>query len=74
VIGLSLVVVFFIFRVPFKYWAFPLIFFTLVGATFASQLPYVTGRISVYLHPELDIRGRGHQPYQAKIAAGTGGL
>lgn len=74
VIGISLVVIFYIFRVPIKYWAFPLIFFTVVGATFASQLPYVTGRINVYLHPELDIRGRGHQPYQAKIAAGTGGL
>ncbi len=51
VIGLSLVVVFFIFRVPFKYWGLPLLIFTLVGATFASQLPYVTGRINVYLHP-----------------------
>lgn len=74
VIGLSLVVIFFIFRVPFKYWGLPLLIVTLVGATFASQLPYVTGRINVYLHPELDLRGRGHQPYQAKIAAGTGGL
>lgn len=40
----------------------------------ASQLPYVTQRIQVYLHPELDLQGRGHQPYQAKIAAGSGGL
>jgi cell division protein FtsW len=28
----------------------------------------------VYLNPELDIRGRGHQPHQAKIAAGSGKL
>ena len=30
--------------------------------------------VNVYLNPELDIRGRGHQPYQAKIAAGSGKL
>jgi cell division protein FtsW len=37
-------------------------------------MPHVSSRIKVYLHPELDIRGRGHQPYQAKIAAGSGQL
>ena len=26
------------------------------------------------MNPEADIRGRGHQPFQAKIAAGSGGL
>ena len=26
------------------------------------------------MHPELDLKGRGHQPYQAKIAAGSGRL
>jgi len=28
----------------------------------------------VYLHPELDLKGKGHQPHQAKIAAGSGKL
>ena len=48
--------------------------FALFGAVFASQLPYVTARLNVYLHPELDLKGKGHQPYQAKIAAGSGGM
>lgn len=61
-------------KVSFKYWALPLICFSLIGGVFAYQLPYVTARLNVYLHPELDLRGRGHQPYQAKIAAGSGKL
>ena len=35
-------------------------------------MPHVHDRIRVYLHPELDIQGKGHQPHQAKIAAGSG--
>ena len=26
------------------------------------------------MNPEVDIKGKGHQPFQAKIAAGSGGL
>lgn len=74
VIAFSLVVLCFLLRVRFKFWAFPLVALVLVGGTFASQLPYVTARIKVYLNPELDIKGKGHQPYQAKIAAGSGQL
>ena len=37
-------------------------------------MPHVSDRIQVYLHPEYDLRGKGHQPYQAKIAAGSGKL
>ncbi|MCB1113890.1 MAG: cell division protein FtsW [Chlamydiia bacterium] len=69
-----LVVVFFLVKVPLKFWAFPLLGMLIIGGVFASQLPYVTRRLQVYLHPELDLRGKGHQPYQAKIAAGSGGL
>lgn len=74
VIGLTLVALFFLTRIPFRYWAWPLLGFVLVVGTFASQLPYVSARLKVYLHPELDLKGKGHQPYQAKIAAGSGGL
>lgn len=74
VIGLALVMLFFITRIPLKFWALPLVVASVVGAGFATQLPYVQGRLKVYLNPELDIRGRGHQPHQAKIAAGSGGL
>lgn len=74
VILLALVVTFWLTGVPFKFWAFPLLGMILVGALFASQLPYVTKRLKVYLDPESDLKGKGHQPYQAKIATGSGGL
>jgi cell division protein FtsW len=74
VIGLTLVVMCVITGVPVKYWAMPLILLALIGAVFAYNVPYVTARIQVYLHPELDLKGKGHQPYQAKIAAGAGRL
>lgn len=74
VIGTTLLALFFIARLPFRYWAWPIAAFIIVGGTFASQLPYVNARLKVYLHPELDLKGKGHQPYQAKIAAGSGKL
>lgn len=74
VIGLTLVALFFLTRIHFRYWAWPLLGFVLVVGTFASQLPYVSARLKVYFHPELDLKGKGHQPYQAKIAAGSGKL
>ncbi len=74
VIAMTLVVVFLLTRIPFIYWAWPLLAFTLVVGAFAMQLPYVTARLKVYLNPELDLKGKGHQPYQAKIAAGSGKL
>lgn len=74
VIAMTLVVLCLLTRIPFKFWAWPLLAFILIVGTFAYQLPYVTGRLKVYLNPELDLKGRGHQPYQAKIAAGSGRL
>ncbi len=74
VIGISLIVLCFIMKIPVAYWGAPLAICLVIGIAFASQLPYVSARIKVYLNPELDIRGKGHQPYQAKIAAGSGGL
>lgn len=70
----SLVVLFFLMRIKAKYWAIPLTAIVLAGGSFASQLPYVKARIHVYLHPESDLFGKGHQPYQAKIATGSGKL
>jgi cell division protein FtsW len=61
-------------RIPFKYWALPLLALLAIGAISAYNLPYVSARLKVYLNPELDIKGKGHQPYQAKIAAGSGQL
>lgn len=74
VIVTALVVCFFLVGVPLKFWAMPLLVLTLLLGVFASQLPYVTKRLQVYLNPESDLKGKGHQPYQAKIATGSGGF
>lgn len=74
VMVVTLLVLFILVRIPLRYWALPILCAGVVGGAFASQLPYVTARINVYLHPELDLKGKGHQPYQAKIAAGSGKL
>ena len=74
VIGLTVIVICVLARIPFKYWVLPLGGLLLIGVISATQLPYVSARLKVYLHPELDLKGKGHQPYQAKIAAGSGQL
>jgi len=74
IIFLLLVVLFFLSKVKMHYWALPLCVLGLVGGALAYQMPHVRSRIEVYLHPELDLRGKGHQPYQAKIATGSGRL
>lgn len=70
----SLVPLFFISKVPLKFWVLPITILAVLAVVAAIQLPYVRGRLQVYLHPEKDLLGKGHQPYQAKIAAGSGGL
>lgn len=74
VIGLSLLPLFFITGVRFQYWFLPVLCFMIMAALMSWQLPYVRARINVYLHPESDLKGKGHQPHQAKIAAGSGKL
>ena len=61
-------------RIPWTYWSLPLLILCACGVIAASQMPHVRDRFHIYLHPELDLRGKGHQPYQAKIAAGSGQL
>jgi cell division protein FtsW len=72
VMGVSLLPLFYISGVRFKFWALPVLILLAVGCFAAYQLPYVRGRLEVYMNPELDLKGKGHQPYQAKIAAGSG--
>ncbi len=69
-----LTILFFLTRIRVAYWALPLCALVSVGAWGAYQIPYVKSRIQIYLQPELDLRGKGHQPHQAKIAAGSGKL
>lgn len=74
VVILTVIVMCMMSRIRFKYWALPLLVVMAIGAVSAYHLPYVSARLKVYLHPELDLKGKGHQPYQAKIAAGSGQL
>lgn len=74
VIGCVIAVVCFLVGVPWRFWFLPLMCFAILGGLFAMQMPYVTRRIQVYMHPELDLKGKGHQPHQARIASGSGGL
>jgi cell division protein FtsW len=74
VIAVALMALFFMFRVPLSFWAAPMLGMALLVTAFAIHMPYVRARIEVYLHPELDLQGKGLQPYQAKIAAGSGGF
>ena len=74
IIFILLVVLFFLSKIKMLYWALPLCVLCGLGVAAASQMPHVRSRIEVYLNPELDLRGKGHQPHQAKIAAGSGRL
>ncbi len=74
IILFSLLVLFVLGKITPKFWAWPLLVLCCFGAAAAYQMPHVHHRIEVYLHPELDLLGKGHQPHQAKIAAGSGGL
>ncbi len=74
IIFLLFMVLFLLTRIRLLYWAVPLFVLSILGGAVAYHMPHVHDRIRVYLHPELDLRGKGHQPHQAKIAAGSGQL
>lgn len=74
IIGAALCMLFAIMRIRWTYWVLPLCIACLCGGMAALSMPHVTGRLKVYLDPTYDVHGRGHQPYQARIAAGSGGL
>lgn len=68
----TLVILFFLTKVKLLYWVLPLLLITGSGTIVAYNMSHVQTRIKIYLHPELDLKGKGHQPYQAKIAVGSG--
>lgn len=74
IIIVAMMALFFICRVKLLYWMVPAFALVALGGIAASQMPHVKERIRVYLHPETDLLGKGHQPYQAKIATGSGRL
>lgn len=74
IIFMTMLILFVLMRIRFVYWALPLCVCLVVGGVVAAQMKHVPDRIRVYLHPEMDLKGKGHQPHQARIAAGSGGL
>lgn len=72
IIFMALIALFLLAKVKWTYWVLPLLVLIGCGAIAASRMPHVQGRIQTYLHPERDLKGKGHQPHQAKIAAGSG--
>jgi cell division protein FtsW len=74
IILVTLSTLFFLSRIKLAFFALPLSVIIAVGSVVAYNMPHVPSRIKVYLNPELDIKGKGHQPYQAKIATGSGKL
>ena len=72
IIFASLTILFMLARIRWLYWVMPLCLLAVMGVLAASRMPHVPDRIRIYLHPELDLKGKGHQPHQAKIAAGSG--
>lgn len=74
ILFVALVILFILSRIKWIYWALPLCILCTCGIIVASQMHHVSDRIKVYLNPEYDLKGKGHQPYQAKIAAGSGQL
>jgi cell division protein FtsW len=70
----AFVILFILSRQKWLYWALPLGVLFACGVIVASQMHHVSDRIKVYMDPEYDLKGKGHQPYQAKIAAGSGKL
>lgn len=72
IIGVTLMVLCLLTRIRWTFWVLPLLLVGGIGAGVALQTKHVPDRIRVFLHPELDLLGKGHQPHQAKIAAGSG--
>ena len=66
----ALFALFLLTRQKWVYWGLPFLVLLGLGAIVASQMHHVTDRLKVYMNPEYDLKGKGHQPYQAKIAAG----
>jgi len=73
-LGATFLVLLFLSRISYKWWLWPILAFTLMGTTAVIKVPYIQARIQSYMHPEQDLLGRGHQPFQSKIATGSGGV
>ncbi|MBN2408403.1 MAG: putative lipid II flippase FtsW [Candidatus Aminicenantes bacterium] len=60
--------------VKLRYLAFLGVAAVVVFAVFLFSARYRVDRITSFMSPEKDIMGKGFQPYQSKLAVGSGGL
>ncbi len=74
IIGVTLVFLCILTRIRCRFWLLPLLSIAIVGGTLALKMQHVPDRIRIFMNPESDLLGKGHQPHQAKIAAGSGQL
>lgn len=70
----TMVTLYFLTKIRWIYWMVPILIVLGAGVFLATSMQHVSDRIYIYLHPEEDLLGKGHQPYQAKIATGSGGV
>ena len=68
----TMILLYFITKIKLRFWLIPTGIAMVALLSAALSMPHVTARITSYLNPEKDILGKGHQAYQAKIAAGCG--
>ena len=74
IIGVTMTALCLLTRVKWTFWLLPLVALSVIGGALALQMQHVPDRIRVFMNPEVDLLGKGHQPHQAKIAAGSGQL
>jgi len=72
IIIVTLCMMLFLARIKLIYWILPVFLLSCIGTFVIYNMPHAVNRIKIYLHPELDLQGKGYQPYQAKIAVGSG--
>ncbi len=72
-LGATFIILLFLSQVSYKWWLWPILVFSVMATFAVLKVPYIQARIQSYLHPEQDLLGRGHQPFQSKIATGSGG-
>ncbi len=74
IIGVTMVFFCIVSRIRWQFWLLPILALAVIGGSAALKMQHVPDRIRVFMNPESDLLGKGHQPHQAKIAAGSGGL
>jgi cell division protein FtsW len=70
----TMAAIYFLLQIKLRYYLIPMGLVLLTAIFLGSRMTHVKERLDIFLHPEKDLFGKGHQPYQAKIAAASGGI